>query len=221
MSECHVANEFFTKHLPLTILEKLNLETLKLENHSFIDEHYKSSEADVIYSVTISNSKGYLFLLCEHQSTVDRLIAFRLWVYMIRLMEMHLKQSSDQTLPFIYPLIVYTGQETWDAPLDIFPLFGDQDFLAREWLLKPFQLLNIHQLNDDEILRCQWCGLVEFALKYRQVRDFQKFLDTLLPWIQRVEQTGSSGFFFSKIVLKYIVDGTESLGCPFVARIER
>lgn len=32
--------------------------------------------------------------------------------------------------------------------------------------MQPFQLLDIHQIKDDEIRRKQWCGLVEFALKY-------------------------------------------------------
>ena len=209
MSEWRVANEFFTEHLPPTVLEKLNLRTLKLENHSFIDEHYKGSEADVIYSVMMGDAKCYLFLLCEHQSTVDHLIAFRLWVYMIRLMEMHLKQNPSQPLPFIYPLIIYTGQDIWDAPLDLFSLFGDPQ-LAQEWLLKPFQLLDIHQIEDDEILKRRWSGLVEFALKYRQVRDFKKFLKTLLPWVKEIEKSDSSGFSLGKNVLKYILDGTEA-----------
>lgn len=210
MGEWQVAYEFFNQHLPLTVLEKLNMQTLKLENHSFIDEHYKSSEADVIYSVTMGNAKSYLFLLCEHQSTVDPLIAFRLWVYMIRLMEMHLKQNSVQALPFIYPLIIYTGQDVWNAPLDLFSLFGDQQILAREWLLKPFQLLDIQKIKDDEILQRRWCGLVEFALKYRQVRDFKKFLKNLLPWIREIEKIDSSGFSLGKNVLKYVLDGTEA-----------
>ena len=117
----------------------------------------------MVYSVTINNTKSYLYLLCEHQSSVDRLIAFRLLVYMIRLMETHLKQYPGQSLPLVYPLV-----------------------------------------------QRQWCGLVEFALKYKQVRDFKKFLKILLPWVHRIEQSSTSGFAFSKIVLKYILDGAQN-----------
>ncbi len=210
LGQLHVAQEFFTEHLPPTVLKKMNLATLKLENRSFIDENYKGTEADVVYSVKVDGAEAYLYVLCEHQSTVDHWIAFRLWVYMIRLMEMHIKQNPGEPLPLVYPMVVYTGQETWNAPLDIFPLFGDQHTLAREWLFSPFQLLDIHQIPDNEIRRRQWCGLVEFALKYRQVRDFKEFLKILLPWVHQIEQSGVSGFSFSKIVLKYILDGTEA-----------
>lgn len=210
LSELPVAKEFFTEHLPPAVLEKLNLETLKLENHSFVDENYKGSEADIIYSVTTGNAKGYLFLLCEHQSTVDHLIAFRLWVYMVRLLETHLKQNPGQPLPLIYPLVIYTGQEKWESSIDFFALFGDHNESAKEWLLKPFQLLDIHQQQDDEMRRRQWCGIVEFALKHKRVRDFKRFLKILLPWISELEKISPTGFSLSKIVLKYILDDTEA-----------
>ena len=213
LGEYPVAKEFFTEHLPASILKKTDLSTLKLEKESFVDENFKGSEADIVYSVTIKNKKSYIYILCEHQSTIDQWIAFRLWGYLIRLLEAHLKQHPDEPLPFVYPMVVYTGQEAWNAPLDIFPLFGDQQSLAQEWFLKPFQLLNIHKIPDDEMRQRQWCGIVEFALKYKKVRDFRKFLETLLPWLQELDKkNSSSGFSLVTIVVKYILDGLEAKG---------
>ena len=136
------------------------------------------------------------------------MIAFRLWGYLIRLLETHLKQHPDQPLPFVYPMVVYTGSDPWTAPLDIFPLFGDHQPLAQEWFLKPFQLLNIHETNDNEIRRRQWCGIVEFALKYKKVRDFKKFLDILLPWLLEIERN-EPGCSLIRIVIKYVLDDLE------------
>ena len=172
LGEIRVAQEFFTEHLPTSLLQVMDLTTLKLQKDSFIDENFKGNEADVIYSIQVAQTTAYLFLLCEHQSTVDHWIAFRLWVYRTRLMELHLKQHPGQPLPLVYPLVIYTGQAPWNAPLNIFELFGNQQALAEEWFFKPFQLLDIHQLDDEDIRRRQWCGLVEFSLKYKQVRDF-------------------------------------------------
>jgi predicted transposase YdaD len=50
MGEPKVVTEFFTEHLPPTVLEKMNLASLKLENRTFIDDAYKDTEADVVYS---------------------------------------------------------------------------------------------------------------------------------------------------------------------------
>jgi predicted transposase/invertase (TIGR01784 family) len=185
--EPKVAQEFFSEHLPPALLQVIDLTTLQLQKQTFIDEHFKNSEADIIYSVQIADNIGYLYILCEHQSTVDSWIAFRLWNYRIRLMEVHCKKYPDQPLPLVYPLVIYTGQASWNAPLNIIELFGTQQTLAEEWFFKPFQLLDIHQLNDEDICRREWCGLVEFALKYKQVRDFAQFLKTALPWIHEIE----------------------------------
>ncbi len=212
LGEPKVVTEFFTEHLPQDVLAKVNLATLKLENRSFIDENYKETEADVVYSAKIEGAAAYIYLLCEHQSTVDYGIAFRLWIYMTRLMEMHRKQYPGQPLPLVYPMVVYTGHESWLAPLDIFSLFGEHQVLAKSWLLQPFQLLNIQGLKDDDMRRRQWSGVVEFALKNKRVHDFKGFLKRLLPWLQELEQAGNSGFSLSKTVLKYVLDGTQAEG---------
>ena len=215
LEEPQVADEFFREHLPASVVRVMDLTTLKLEKESFIDENFKGTEADVIYSVRVNEAKAYLFLLCEHQSQPDPWIAFRLWVYRIRLMELHIKQHAGQSLPLVYPLIIYTGQSPWNAPFSIFELFGHQRALAEEWFFKPFQLLDIHQLSDEDIRRRQWCGVVEFSLKYKKARDFKQFLITLLPWIQEIEQQGLPGFLLSKTVLKYVLDGVEGQDFDF------
>ena len=76
MSEIHVARDFFAAHLPAEILQKADLTTLKLQKQSFIDEVYKSSEADVVYTVKLDHSLAYFYLLCEHQSEVDKKLLF-------------------------------------------------------------------------------------------------------------------------------------------------
>jgi predicted transposase YdaD len=153
---------------------------------------------------------AYLYLLREHQSSIDLWMAFRLWIYITRLMEAHRTKHPESPLPLIYPMVVYTGQEPWNAQLDIFSLFDKNKDIAKAWLLQPFQLLNIHTISDDDMRKRQWCGVVEFALKNKKVRDFQKFLKTLLPWLRELEQSGDSGSSFIRIVLKYILEGTET-----------
>jgi predicted transposase/invertase (TIGR01784 family) len=210
MGEPRVVTEFFTKHLPPAVLAKVNLATLQLENRSFIDDAYKDTEADVIYSSQLDGVITYFYLLCEHQSSVDHWMAFRLWIYITRLMETHQAKHPKKPLPLIYPMVVYTGQEPWSATLDIFSLFGEGAELARSWLLQPFQLLDIHAIPDDDMRRRQWCGVVEFALKNKKVRDFKRFLKTLLPWLRELEQNGNDGSSFIRIVLKYVLNGTEA-----------
>ena len=209
LAEPQVVKEFFTQHLPPAVLEKVNLAALKLENTTFIDEAYKKTEADVIYSTQANGVTIYLYVLCEHQSTVEHWMAFRLWGYITRLLEAHRTKHPNDPLPLIYPMVVYSGQETWNAPSDIFSLFVDPD-LAKSWLVQPWQLLNLQTIPDDDMRKRQWCGVLEFALKNNKVRDFQKFLKTLLPWLGELEQSGVNGTSFIKNVLTYVLDATEA-----------
>ena len=52
----------------------LNLKSLKLENHSFIDEAYQETEADIVFSTSLDGSSAYIYLLLEHQSEMDLLL---------------------------------------------------------------------------------------------------------------------------------------------------
>jgi predicted transposase/invertase (TIGR01784 family) len=185
MGEIIVAREFFVANLPSSFLAKMNLDTLKLEKNSFIDELYKATEADVLYSVKTEDSLCYLYLLCEHQSKIDKLMSFRLMVYVFRVMEMHLKQYPDAALPLVYPIVIYSGEKPWDAPLEIYSLF-DHEEMAREYLFKPYQLLDIHRVNDDELLKQQLWGVVAFALKKRQTQDVVNFFKELFDSLKNL-----------------------------------
>lgn len=208
MADIRVARDFFEEHLPAEILAQLDLSTLKLEKQSFIDESYKATEADVLYSVTlVAGERAYLYLLCEHQTNIDDLIGFRLLVSRVRIIETHLKQHRKKSLPVVYSMVIYTGEKAWNAPLDFYELFGAQSELARQILLQPYQLIDVQRLGDDELRQHRWSGLVAFVLKYRKVRDFANFLETMLPWLQ--ELASQEGSLFARAVLSYIVDGIQ------------
>ncbi len=208
MGEITVAREFFSTHLPTHILEKIDLNSLKLEKESFIDDAYKATEADVVYSAKMGDTTTYLYLLCEQQTDVDQELAFRILVYTVRIMEMHRKQHPNDPLPLplVYPMVVYTGEKPWDAPLDIFPLFGEAEDLARELFLKPYQLLDVNRTDDDELRQQELFGLVAFVLKYRKTADFAQFLQQFMPWVNQVEIRDSRGAVLGRLVLKYVID---------------
>ncbi len=89
------------------------------------------TEANIVYSVKAGNSAAYLYTLVEQQSSVDPMMAFRLLVYIIRIIELHLKQNPGSDLPLVIPIVVYAGDGSWNAPLEIFPLFGELEGFAR------------------------------------------------------------------------------------------
>lgn len=202
MSDARVAKDFFNAHLPIDLLRRVDLNTLKLKKQSFIDDAFKATEADVVYSIKLDDTLAYFYLLCEHQSSIDETIAFRLLGYIVRIMELHLSQNPKSHLPVVYPLVIYNGEEPWDAPREIFGLFGEQKELAKQLFLQPYQLVDVQRLSDKELQERMWSGLVEFILKYRRWQDFGQYLETVFPWLNKIEI--HEGSTFVSVVLNYI-----------------
>jgi predicted transposase/invertase (TIGR01784 family) len=210
MSQPQVAREFFERHLPKEILKRLNLSTLTLENTSFISETYKASEADLIYRVQLDGNTAYLYLLMEQQTTVDQNMPFRLQVYTLRVMENHLKQHPSDPLPVVLPLVLYTGTAPWTAPLTIFPLFGEQAELARSVWGAPYTLIDVCRIEDNDLLRDQLSGIVQYAFKYRKnQRDFKQFIETVVSQIEIIEKTYPIAATLINALVRYIIDGIQ------------
>jgi predicted transposase/invertase (TIGR01784 family) len=212
LEEPKVAQEFLAAHLPPELLKRINIKQAKLENCSFIDDAYKGTEADIVFTVPMDGATCYIYLLLEHQSEIDPFIAFRLLVYRIRIMERHLKQYPDQPLPLIYSMVIYNGEQPWETPIDLFALFGPHEELAKEWFFKPTQLLDFSNVSDEDIRSRQWSGLIEFALKNRKINDFKAYIDKLIPWIRVLEQTDPAGFYLGKIVIRYVLRDANAQG---------
>jgi predicted transposase YdaD len=71
--------------LPPRFVERIDLGTLATEAGSFVDETLRDRHSDLLFSVSASSRRVLLYLLFEHQSTVDPLMAYRLLVYMMRI----------------------------------------------------------------------------------------------------------------------------------------
>jgi predicted transposase/invertase (TIGR01784 family) len=67
--------------VPAAISEQVDWSTLQLEPTDKVDEVLDESVSDLLYSVQINGESALLFLLFEHQSKEQPLMAFRLLRY--------------------------------------------------------------------------------------------------------------------------------------------
>ena len=93
MSNPEVVKEFFKKHLPLNIKTAINFETIKPQKDSFIGDNLKLQIAGLLFSAEFNGKPGYIYLLLEHQSVPDKLMAFRMLKYVVAIMEQHIKKT--------------------------------------------------------------------------------------------------------------------------------
>jgi predicted transposase/invertase (TIGR01784 family) len=107
MSQKGAAIDFLKCYLPEELQNMVDLSSVEVLKDNFVEDTLKRRISDIIYSIKpkrkISsdgqeNKEIYAIVILEHQSTVDKLIAFRLWKYAILLMERYLENSKNYRL---------------------------------------------------------------------------------------------------------------------------
>ncbi|MDE4733641.1 Rpn family recombination-promoting nuclease/putative transposase [Providencia rettgeri] len=163
------ARDFFEIHLPEHIKSLCDFNTLSLTNSSFIDKQLRSRLSDVLYSVRTSQGEGYIYLLVEHQSTPDKLMAWRLMHYAFLAMNQHMQQGNT-TLPIVVPILFYHGgrspypyTQLWT---ECFPL----PEIAHELYTQPFPLVDITVIDDNELVNHRKIAVMELAMKHKYLR---------------------------------------------------
>ncbi len=172
------AQEFLEYYLPSNFKEKLDLSKIKVEKESYIEESLRRKYSDIVYSVSTKNKEtAFIYILLDHQSTVDYWMALRLWRYALLLCERH-KKNKDK-LPLIYPMIMYNGLEEYSAPRNIWELFTDP-VQAKELMVSDYQLVDLQSMSDDEIVQQKHLGMMSYVMKHIHQRDMLKLWEEFL-----------------------------------------
>ena len=108
----HFVQEPWVKELDFSHCDKME--------KSFISEHYKSTESDLLYRVKLRGQEVYIYILLEFQSTVTWFMVVRFLHYLssfwLDYAENHPQQKQ---LPAVFPLLLYSGDDPWTAATDL------------------------------------------------------------------------------------------------------
>ncbi|EJM3577440.1 Rpn family recombination-promoting nuclease/putative transposase [Salmonella enterica] len=174
---CHpdTARDFLEIHLPTTLRQICNLNTLQLESGSFIEEDLRPHYSDILWSLETS----YIYVVIEHQSTPDAHMAFRLMRYAMAAMQRHL-EAGHKTLPLVVPMLFYHGNRSpYPFSLCWLDEFADP-VMARKLYATAFPLVDITVVPDDEIMRHRRVALLELIQKHIRQRDLMGLVEQLV-----------------------------------------
>nr|WP_250636006.1 Rpn family recombination-promoting nuclease/putative transposase [Rickettsia conorii] len=101
-------------------------------------------------------------------------MAFRLFKYMMDIITRHLTLHTNcKHLPFVYPLVFYNGTKKYNAPRNFCGLFKNKRLVQDIWT-KNHQLINVHDIPDEELKKKTWAGVLQFFMKHIHERDLLK-----------------------------------------------
>ncbi len=175
--------------LPPELLTALDLDKLELEEGSFVDPELVQRHLDLLYSVPLADGRGeaFVYVLFEHQSSDDPMMAFRMLVYMVRVWEHYIREHEGvRELPLIVPLVLYHNDGRWQSATSLHDLFPAELVKQPTWasIIPGFRFLldDISVASDEELQARQMSMLARLALWLLRDARFDRVEHTLAAW---------------------------------------
>lgn len=211
------ARNFLKHYLPPDVLTLVDLETIERQKDSYVDQELKESFSDLLFQAQIHEHEGYIYFLFEHKAHPSPGAALQLLKYMVRIWERKLEESPTGKIPLIIPMVVYHGQEKWNASRRLSGMiehYGDLPAAVTKYIPEyEYILYNLSACTDQELpgdilLRIILKTLREIFNK--DTAKFQQFLRELLFNLEGVKDQ-EKGLRFFEILIRYILSTRQDL----------
>ena len=147
LSNKQEAAKFMNKVLKINY--KIMAEKLELYNKEYITTKFEKMESDIVYKIAEKNT----YIIIEHQSTVDRLMPYRIFQYTAELLREVIEKDKVKNINYlqtrIIAIVLYTGNRKWNiqniddlqAPLE-----------GYKKIKPPYILVDINKFSKRELL---------------------------------------------------------------------
>ena len=116
-SRLDVVRSFIEEVLPKQYRNKINLDSLRLSNSSFIDEELSEHLADLVYQAEYAGEPAKISLLFEHKSYQEDFPELQLLQYMNNAYKEERKQKKKDKKPkkstVVIPIVLHHGVSAW------------------------------------------------------------------------------------------------------------
>jgi hypothetical protein len=182
------------------VLDLINFDGMKPAGKSFVARDYRHIEADMVLTAP-PRRKGrrrgqdiLIYILIEHQSEPDELMAFRVLEYVVQIYRAQIREQArgrsslrGVRLRPVFPVVFYTGTRSWDAPGNLADLIEmGAHFADRTPALKPL-FINLAGLEPRRLeTEGGFFGQVLRPVRQRRARP-EPFQALLAEVVERLE----------------------------------
>jgi predicted transposase/invertase (TIGR01784 family) len=142
--------------LPEDFAVRLDLGRLAPVPGSFVDDDLRWRHSDVLFTAPLDGCDAFVYVLVEHQTSDDPLMAYRVFRYICRIWDAYLREHpKSRRLPAVIPLVVYQGPGRWASPvqlLDLSDLAPAGRQAVQAWLPRfEFLLDDLSRVSEDQL----------------------------------------------------------------------
>ena len=208
---------FLREHLPQGVLEHADLDSLYLENVSYLDDNLRKHFSDLVFSVRVGEeefSAAKVYLLFEHKSSPEPLVGMQV----LRYMALQWKEMYDQgetaggKLPPIIPIVIYQGRGAWQARASFQKLVEIPSEAFKEFVPDfSFAFFNIGKVDEEKV---QENVVLKFYVAIIKALDTPQLRELLPQLSQGLSKSlgQRTALEYIEIFFKYLVKSTEHLG---------
>ena len=182
----------------------INIENIELYNKEYITEKFEKRETDLTYKIAEKN----LYIIIEHQSTIDRTMPYRIQRYKMLLMNEIINKKEMKKVgnefPRVIAIVLYTGIGKWSVE----KLEDVQRPL--EWykeIDKEFELVDINKYTDEELMKDEL--VITKAMLIEKQKDARKVRD-ILNKVNQIVKDKPEKIKLLLEILKYILLNSKS-----------
>jgi predicted transposase/invertase (TIGR01784 family) len=210
LSQQETVRDFLRYYLPVEVVPLLDLSSPKLLKDSFIDPGLQEHFSDLLYQVALrkGGSPAYVYVLFEHKSYPDPMVAFQLLRYMVRIWERDQKHRTK--LVPIMPVVLYHGEARWKIAPNLQAVFRAPPELAPYLPDYRYWLCDLSQYSDEQIKGEMMLRVGLLTLKYILRDDLREHLVDILSLLRQLSPQ-QTGLEYLETVLRYLAGGTSKI----------
>jgi len=207
---------FLRQHLPQGVVDHADLDSLYLENVSYLDDNLRKHFSDLVFSVRIGEeefSAAKVYLLFEHKSSPEPLVGMQV----LRYMALQWKEMYDQgqivggKLPPIIPIVIYQGRGAWQARASFHDLVEMPSEAFKEFVPDfSFAFFNIGKVDEEKV---QENIVLKFYVAIIKALDSPELRELLPQLTQGLYETleQRTALEYIEIFFKYLTKATEAV----------
>jgi len=187
LSQPAIALDFLKSYIPADVLPLFKLSTLRVENGSFLEQELQQTHTDILYSLEIENldqpdsqtTPGYIYIVVEHQSSIDSKMPGRMLSYQAQIARQHYEKNGR--FPQILPVIYYCGQTSpYPEKHSHLANYLDNRSLGDHLINPNIIIIDLTTKSYAQLAMNNHLSGLEIVLKHAQDRNRRAAIDFLL-----------------------------------------
>lgn len=158
--------EFIQTFIKEDWVRDIREEDLVRVDKEYILQDYRKKEADIVYRMrfkspaTGEEKEAIFYILLELQSGVERMMPYRLLMYMVQIWKQELTnvkyaeaEGQAYKLPAIIPVVLYNGEKEWDTVMRFRDLLNEPGRFGEYQVDFQYILVSVNSYSEKELLK--------------------------------------------------------------------